>query len=219
MFWQVQVLFWTNTNSCCCPSQAPLFCVLVVYQRPLQIQWHAVTWSEQGQSFCPAGAGVHTRVIMGNWQLLQQTPLSPASGAASLGAFLTSGVQASNCPPVSLTGSGTSQGTHLPHVGPQNWGTVFVPHPSLSRAAVTCVFTPFVRVPSQRHMSWLDNFSSLFTWLYVYFSCSLSCIGVLLPVFSDNCCICWCIFDVFLAGWWSDLHVLLLCYLDLLCFC
>ena len=56
-------------------------------------------------------------------------------------------------------------------------------------------------------------FSSCPTLLRVYPSYSLGCTGVLLPVFSEKCFTCRCVFDVFMEG--GELHILLLCHLYL----
>ena len=163
------MLFWTNTNGCCCPSQAPLFRVLVLYQveaTPDPVPHCDMEWTRPELLPCWSWGS-----YQGDYGKLTAATADSSQSClrgSQLVHILTSGVQAPSCPPVSLSDSRTSQGTHLPHVGPRNWGAVFVPYPSLSRAAVTCVFSPFLWVPSQRHTSWLNSFSSLVTWLYVY---------------------------------------------------
>ena len=107
-----------------------------------------------------------------------------------------------------------AKGALLPCIGPQDWGAQSGSHFSLPRAGVCPRILPVPLGPSQGQRSQPNCFSFLHTWLHVYLSYSLGCIGVLcqLVVFSENCSTYRCIFDVFMSG--GECHILLLHHFD-----
>ena len=103
----------------------------------------------------------------------------------------------------------------LPCIEPQGQGTKSVAPIAPSPVWVSAhVITPFLRVPTQGHRSYLiTSLSFLLDCLWIFLTALIvqECVYQF-PVFSKNCYTCKCIFDVFVRG--GEFHVLLLHYLD-----
>ena len=157
---------------------------------------HCDMKSEWGWNIHSTGAGTCTKVVVGNRAATWPPPSARpggkpvcmcSSGAESrlLTAPLLVPVVPQPAKGALLTGLGCP--THSSHC-------------SLPRAGVFQWILPFPLSLSQEQRSQLNIFSFLPTWLHVYLSYSLDCIGLLLPISSEICPTFRCIFWYVLEG-------------------
>ena len=139
-----------------------------------------------GGAFAQLGLGHMCQEGQGNPQPSEQSsnhPHHPASGASQ---HMSSTEAESRLPTALLLVPvifQTATGACRPHVGPQDWGIRSEAVTAHSPGQVSiCTVSFSLRVPSQRHRSQPDCFSSLPTWLHVYLSYSFGCTGIFLIV-------------------------------------
>ena len=100
-----------------------------------------------------------------------------------------------------------AKGSHLPWVGPQDWGAQSVAQTTYSPGWVSACIISLSPCHRFRH----DHFSFLPIWLCVCVSYSIEETNFQL-VFRKKCSTCTFIFDVFTRG--GEFPILLLCHVD-----
>lgn len=143
---------------------------------------------------------------------LSTHPYCTALGASGMCTLLTCGVQTPHSPSVRPTALQTAERVHIPPIGPWDWICDWS-HP-LSRTYLHLCYLPFPWVPPRN--TGLDCSFSSYSILYRSFLQPelYSCLYVSFwIVFSENCSICRCIFNLFMGS--GEVHVLLFHYLDL----